>query len=165
MCVCVVGVCKCCVCYYKWNLVASCASTSPRSYKFCLALAPSGAWIHTHVKLGMIADMEVVKLSLEVEGKMCIRTACICVSVMLGDSSLRLGFLARGAESRVNYGCSVGGSKRSPCPVVSACVGRGARLDSLTCAGAWHACSWDIFSSSEFEAVTGRWARAGHISR
>jgi hypothetical protein len=39
---------------------------------------------------------------------MCIRTVCICVSAMLGDSSLRLGFLVRGAEPRVNYGCSVG---------------------------------------------------------
>ena len=39
---------------------------------------------------------------------MCIRTVCISVSAMLGDSSLCLGFLVCGAEPRVNYGCSVG---------------------------------------------------------
>ena len=67
VCVCVVGICKRCVCYYKWNLVASCASTSPRSYKFCRAFAPSGAWIHTQAKLRMIADISVIKLLLEVK--------------------------------------------------------------------------------------------------
>jgi hypothetical protein len=44
---------------------------------------------------------------------MCIRTVCICVSAILGDTSLRLGFLVRGAEPRVNCGCSVGFSMSS----------------------------------------------------
>jgi hypothetical protein len=69
VCVCVDGVCKRCVCYYKWNLVASCASTSARSYKFCRAFAPSGAWIYTHARLRMIADIAVVEFLLEVRGE------------------------------------------------------------------------------------------------